>query len=506
MKTTRAVTGPLRKWAEAFDEWMRARGYSAGHILHCGPTVARFSQWMADQGHQGLSHEQIDDYIASEQQRCHSRSPSAATSLPTFRRFMVEQGVLTDRPVLRSLGGVPRRDAGTLRSLMPALVGWLQVNGYQPGTVSAVAGTAARLGQWMASEGLRVEELSEEWLARFVEADNHHSPAHASVNRRIVTVGKFLNAFGLLAPAQVTPVEDLSPVAECLRAFCRYSRLERGNTETWVREQRHWLTGLVEELDDGTGSLQWDKLSVGVVNAYIHRQCHGYSVSSARHAAASVRTFLGWAYRSKLIKADLRGGVHSMGKRRQGLPQALNVDQVERLKAAADRSTPAGSRDYAILVLMARLGLRASEVANLRLDDLDWANGTLRATGKSGRLLELPIPEDVGQALTDYLRHGRPSAALERTVFIRLRPPLIRLTGKGGVSAVISKLAAAAGLSGVHAHQLRHTAATNVLASGGNFTEARQLLGHAFTETTMIYARINTEALSELAPVWGRLP
>lgn len=179
---------------------------------------------------------------------------------------------------------------------------------------------------------------------------------------------------------------------------------------------------------------------------------------------------------------------------------------MERLKAAVDRSTAAGARDYAILVLMARLGLCASEVANLGLDDLDWTNGTLWATGKSGRLLELPIPEDVDQALTDYLQHGRPPAALERTVFIRSRPPLTRLTGKGGVSAVISRLAAAAGLCGVHAHQLRHTAATNVLISGGSFTEARQLLGHAFTETTMIYARINTEALSELAPVWGRLP
>lgn len=187
------------------------------------------------------------------------------------------------------------------------------------------------------------------------------------------------------------------------------------------------------------------------------------------------------------------------------LPQSLSAAQVHALVAAADTSTPAGLRDRAIVVLISRLALRAGEVAALCLDDLHWHAGVLVAHGKGGRVLTLPIPTDVGQALVDYLRDGRPAGAADRAVFIRLRPPLVGLSSKG-ISGVVAHLAAEAGLGTVHAHALRHTAATAVLAAGGSLIEARELLGHARTDTTMVYARTDLVALGELVPAWGKVP
>ncbi len=157
------------------------------------------------------------------------------------------------------------------------------------------------------------------------------------------------------------------------------------------------------------------------------------------------------------------------------------------------------------MVLISRLGLRAGEVATLTLEDLDWHGGTLVVHGKGGRVLRLPIPVDAGQAMVDYLRDGRPTGATDRAVFTRSRPPWVGL-GRQGVSGVVAHLAQVAGLGTVHAHALRHTAATAVLAAGGWLVEARELLGHARTDTTMVYARTDLAALRVLAPAWGKVP
>ena len=155
--------------------------------------------------------------------------------------------------------------------------------------------------------------------------------------------------------------------------------------------------------------------------------------------------------------------------------------------------------------MISRLGLRAGEVAGLRLDDIDWHNGQVTVNGKGGRVLTLPLPADVGEALVTYLRDGRPRRAADRAVFVRDRAPLRGLSG-AGISSIVAVLARRAGLGVVHAHRLRHTAATQVLAGGGSLVEARELLGHARTDTTMIYARTDLNSLGALVTAWGTVP
>ena len=187
--------------------------------------------------------------------------------------------------------------------------------------------------------------------------------------------------------------------------------------------------------------------------------------------------------------------------RLSGLPRALEPDQVRRLLTGCDRATVTGRRDFAILAVLVRLGLRAGEVAGLRLDDIDWRAGELVVVGKGRRAERLPLPIDVGQALTAYLTDGRPVTAQDRCLFVRVKAPHCGLT-TGGITQVVVAAAKRAGLGQIHAHRLRHTAATEMLRAGAPLAEIGQLLRHRTPLTTAIYAKVDREQLRELARPW----
>jgi integrase len=180
----------------------------------------------------------------------------------------------------------------------------------------------------------------------------------------------------------------------------------------------------------------------------------------------------------------------------------VDTDQVVALLGVCDAATALGARDRALVMILVRLGLRAGEAARLRLDDIDWASGHLRVTGK-GREHSLPLPVDVGQALEAWLRLRPP--ALDRAVFVRLRAPRKMIT-TSGISGVIARLSDLAGIDRIYAHRLRHTAAMDVLAAGGSLNEAKELLGHAYTVTTMGYAKVDLASLRELVVPFGQVP
>jgi site-specific recombinase XerD len=189
------------------------------------------------------------------------------------------------------------------------------------------------------------------------------------------------------------------------------------------------------------------------------------------------------------------------GWRLSGLPKGLEAGQVCRLLAAPDRRTATGRRDYAVLLLLARLGLRAGEVAHLGLDDIDWRRGELTILGKGNRGERLPLPPDVGAAIASYLRHGRPGSAEGRSVFVRVHAPHRALSG-GGVTMIVFDVAQRAGLGKIHAHRLRHTAATAMLRAGSPLAEVGQVLRHRSPVSTAIYAKVDRDALAVLARPW----
>jgi integrase len=250
------------------------------------------------------------------------------------------------------------------------------------------------------------------------------------------------------------------------------------------------------------GSVQWRCLDASIVNAYVAERGRPYGIVARAHIVGSVRCLLRWALSTGRLDRGLTAGILKPAGTRRSLPRGVGTDQVAALLGVCDGATALGARDRALVMILVRLGLRAGEAARLRLDDINWASGHLRVTGK-GREHSLPIPVDVGQALEAWLRLRPP--ALDRVVFVRLRAPRQKMT-TSGISGVIARLSDLAGIDRIYAHRLRHTAAMDVLAAGGSLTEAKELLGHAFTVTTMAYAKVDLASLRELTVPFGQVP
>jgi site-specific recombinase XerD len=215
----------------------------------------------------------------------------------------------------------------------------------------------------------------------------------------------------------------------------------------------------------------------------------------------SMRSLLHYLFVAELVDLDLTGAVPSVASwRLSGLPKGADDDTVNVLLASCDQDTVIGLRDFAVMLVMARLGLRAHEVAALRLDDLDWRAGELVIHGKGGRVDRLPLAQDVGAALADYLRRGRPTSAF-REVFLRSCGPDAPMS-RQAVVMVTRNASARAGIATVGGHRLRHRAASLVLAGGGNLAEAAQLLRHHGEETTAIYAKVDQAALAAVVRPW----
>jgi site-specific recombinase XerD len=222
-----------------------------------------------------------------------------------------------------------------------------------------------------------------------------------------------------------------------------------------------------------------------------------------RALVTSLRGLLRFLYLEELTASDLTAAVPSVaGWRGASLPKALPAEHVARLLASCDRTTAVGLRDFAILSVLSRLGLRAGEVAALECGDVDWRAGEIVIRGKGDRHERLPLPVDVGDALVDYLRHGRPRRS-DPHLFLRARAPLGPLTGgDGAIGLLVRRACRRAGLPPVGVHRLRHTVATEALRAGAPLEEIASLLRHRHHATTAIYAKVDFLRLRELARPW----
>jgi site-specific recombinase XerD len=245
-------------------------------------------------------------------------------------------------------------------------------------------------------------------------------------------------------------------------------------------------------------------LSAEDINAFMLEQARRYSAGHTQLIASALRGFLRFLLQRGILVIDLAQSVPAPARRQlAGLPKFMPAEDVERLLASVDQTRPQGLRDEAILLLLARLGLRAGEVARLRLDDLDWEAGELVIHGKRGRVERVPLPWDVGEALSRYLREVRPTCNT-RQVFVCLRAPRRGFQAGHAVGSIVRRALARAGLHPPHqgAHLLRHSLATRLLREGASLVEIGELLRHQDLDTTRIYAKVDERALRRLAPPW----
>jgi integrase/recombinase XerD len=391
------------------------------------------------------------------------------------------------------------RVSGPLEAFAPGFVGELERVGYLPLGATLQLRLMARLSRWLESEGLGPAGLTDGLVERFL------AERRAAGHRGYVTARAIAPLLGYLRGLRVAPPAapgaSATATEALLERFGEYLAVERGVTAETVEGYVHAVRPFVAGLGDG-GELELRGLTAAQVTAFVVARCPRQSRGAAKMTVTALRSLLGFLHVEGLIERSLVGAVPSAASwRLSGLPRALEPGQVQRLLASCERATVPGRRDFAILVLLVRLGLRAGEVAGLALDDVDWRVGELVVVGKGRRAERLPLPIDVGGALAAYLVDGRPATAQDRFVFQRVKAPHRGLTN-GGITQVVVSAAKRADLGQIHAHRLRHTAATEMLRAGAPLAEIGQVLRHRTPLTTATYAKVDRERLRELARPW----
>ncbi len=370
--------------------------------------------------------------------------------------------------------------------------------GYSPSGAEQHLCFIANLDRWLNGEGIALTGLRGSVIERYLTQRRASGYVQYLSLKAVQPLLGYLSLLNVLP--EVEPVV-LGPVEELLSHYRDYLLTERGLTggtaRCYIDRVRPFVTTRLRG-----GVLELADLSAGDVTGFVLIACPGRAVGSAKLIVCSLRSLLLWLHLTGVTGASLATSVPSVaGWRLSGLPKALTPSELRGLLAACDRSTSTGRRDYAIILLLARLGLRAGEVAGLELEDIDWRRGEFAVRGKGNRTERLPLPADVGAAITAYLRRGRPATAQGRSVFVRVHAPHRALT-TGGITMVVFDSAARAGLGKIHAHRLRHTAATAMLRAGSSLAEVGQVLRHRCALSTAIYAKVDRDALATLAKPW----
>jgi integrase/recombinase XerD len=391
------------------------------------------------------------------------------------------------------------RVCGPLEPYADGLRVELERLGYTPLSAAGHVRLVAHLSRWMLRGSLSASMLTPTTVdAYFAErrAAGYSNSLTARSLRPLLDYLQELGAVAALGPAAAT-----SPCERLLGRYRDYLLAERGlaasTVELNVRMVRPFLAYQLP--DDGQLDLQ--RLSAGEVAAFVVAQSRKRPRSVGR-LVTGLRSLLRFLHVDGVIDRPLAMAVPPVASwSLSGLPKALSSDQVAALLNSCNRNSSTGCRDLAILTLLVRLGLRAGEVAGLRLDDIDWRRGEIIVRGKANRYDRLPLPADVGQAIVDYLRHARPATALGRTVFVWAQAPHRALTSNA-VTTVVANAGRRAGIGLIGAHRLRHTAATAMLHAGGSLTEIGQVLRHRRVLTTAVYAKVDLQGLRLVARPW----
>lgn len=364
---------------------------------------------------------------------------------------------------------------------------------------------AAHFSLFSATTGVSLEGLHEDLIPAF--------RAHLRICRcpgrlrrgRHADVGALAGARALVehlrhmavvtSPAPVPTPPDLPPL---VRRFHTWMQQQRGLQDTTVRSYERMIGEVLQTLGDVPGDY-----TAASIRKFVIQRTEGRSRAHGKCVLTAMRHFLRFLIADGSCRPGLDGAVPTIAMwRLSALPRYLPATDVDRILAACHRSTPVGLRDRAVLLLLARLGLRAGDIRALAMGDVDWQQASVRVAGKSRTHVRLPLTQEVGDALVDYLTRGRPPAETDR-VFVRMAAPW-RPLGMAAVSGLVARAIARAGVTAPcrGAHVLRHSAATEMLRQGATLDQIGAVLRHRYMDTTAHYAKVDVPRLQAIALPW----
>jgi site-specific recombinase XerD len=392
--------------------------------------------------------------------------------------------------------------AGSLGDHIVTFATLLADRGYATSTTKEFLRLVADLGHWLARRQLRAEDLDERGIVQFLQHRRRRGRMARSNGAILRVLLGMLRGMGVVCP--VAPPAE-SPIDRIEHAFVEYLVQERAvgaaGRANYLPVVRRLLSRRFR-----TGPVKLDTLRPEDVTRFVVHEIRTLGPARAKLTMTALRSFLRWLHQRGDTPTNLGGVVPNVADWRLAtLPKSIASEQVERLLRACNQQSIVGQRDYAILLVLARLGLRAGEVVAMELDDLAWETGELVVRGKGGRRDRLPLPRDVGAAVAAYLRHGRPTCSTRR-VFVRAKAPLRGFANSVAICTIVARALMRAGLNPPRkgAHLLRHTLACTMLRRGASLAEIGEILRHRSPDTTAIYAKVDVAALRALAPAWPR--
>jgi integrase/recombinase XerD len=372
-------------------------------------------------------------------------------------------------------------------------------HGYTRYSIRVRIQTLGRFGRWLEKCRIPLQDLTAAHAKSYVDRHGTVKNGDGKILRMLI---ELLSRNGLL-PQPIQPPAADTGTTNIVAKFSDYLRQQRGLASGTIKNHRAYVAMFLGfRFPDGAVDLS--SIEAKDFVTFVQKEAARRTPMSARNVSTVLRSFTAYLFSAGTIDRDLSGSVPTVRCwSLAGIPKALTRKQVTRVLAACNRKTPTGRRDYAVLLLLVRLGLRAGEVAALRLGAIDWTAGTLTVSGKGAKQCKLPLPHDVGQAIAAYLRMDRPSVP-SKSVFLRIPAPHRGFQGSRAVCMIVNNALARAGVESRSkgAHQFRHTLATRMLAKGASLLDIGKVLRHEKPKTTFLYAKVDFKALRPIAKPW----
>jgi len=395
-----------------------------------------------------------------------------------------------------------RQPEGPLAGYLGSFAESLAEQGYTRHSIHRQVLLATSFSRWLKQKAVGARKIRSDHQMRFLRHRARRGCVRPGDAAALIHFTDHLRGRGVI-PAEKRTACRLTSAERYAQAYGQYLVEVRALARPTIINYVPFIRSF---LDDrfGHDRVMLAELCAGDVVGFVQRQVPRLHLKRAKLMTTALRSFLRYARYLGEVTLDLAAAVPIVANwSMTSIPRAISPEHVRQLLASIDRRTALGRRDYAVLLLLARLGLRSSEVALLELDDIDWTRGRLYVHGKGAQRLELPLPTEVGEAIVAYLRDGRP-ASTNRRVFLRAKAPIRGFQGASGVGSIVRHSLKRAGINAPTsgAHQFRHGLATDMLRQGASLGEIGELLGHRHPQTTKIYAKVDLEALRTLALPW----
>lgn len=380
----------------------------------------------------------------------------------------------------------------------------LETAGYSSGVLHTKRRELQRFLRWRRQRRTPGREPNESEVALFLRRACPLAPKHRSLAATaLLAFLQHLRRRGLLGTARKAPQ---TPCSSLQNAYARFLRSEKGLAEHSLMAYLPLVGDLLRYLARIHGTTSVRRLNADILRAFLFERVQDRSCAYVRLLSASLRSFLRFLHVRGRIVRDLSAAIPSVRRWSQPeVPKVLTRDEVARVLAAPDQTCPTGRRDYAILILLAKLGLRSSEILALELGDIRWRSGEILIRGKGRRQDLMPLPREVGVALAQHLRRDRGSRIATRRIFLRTIAPRVPLSGPASIGHIVRRAMAQAGVPRPHriaAHLFRHTLASRMLQEGAHLRDIGEVLRHRTPSATEIYAKIDLRSLQEVVRPW----